>query len=96
MRKKTEKRLKYMNFQFVHAYLKILRKVRIILRGRTTVWPWLLETLMEIYCESPPPPVEVLSMEWNCLYNKLQIHRLIWGLKGAPLYTPRLFFAQND
>ena len=55
---------------FAHTNLRILRKVKKILRGRTTVWPWHLETLGKtplqllllygrpspIFCMSPPLP----------------------------------------
>ena len=44
-KKKTVKEVKMHKFLFAHANLKILHKVRKFVRGRTTVRPWLLETL---------------------------------------------------
>ena len=45
MKKKCKKRFKCINFLFAHPNLQILRKVWKFLRCRTTVRPWLLETL---------------------------------------------------
>ena len=53
MKQKTEKEIKIHKFLVWAENLKILRKDRKILRGRMTVRPWHLETLLLLYSDYP-------------------------------------------
>ena len=80
--KKTEKRLKCINFQFAQS--QNLRKVRI------------LETLMEIYCESPPPPpVEVFVYGVKLSIKQTSKSWVHLRFKGGPFEHNKTFFVRK-
>ena len=82
-RKNCKKRLKCINFWFVHANLKILCKVRNLLRACTIVTPWLLETLSTESTE---------SIDSRVNFTKRTSLRPFYPLKACSLNTHKVYW----